>query len=297
MENSGFEYVELLNLTALALPLFDLEVPTNTWRVRGGIDYEFPVNAFLPPGGLGLVVSFDPALDPAALSALRERYAVPVNVPVYGPFRGRLDDSGDSIILLRPDTPQPAPQPDAGFVPYVLVDRIRYSPAWPWPVGAVGVGDSLQRIDPLVYGNDPINWQAAAPTAGSTNSRLPEDVDRDGLPDHWEWAYFASLQKDGLADSDADGLADLEEFRAGTDPLDASVGLWLVVMPATEDDTGPRIGFTAVVGRVYEVQHRDSLTGEAWRTLKTVGPLRVTEPVVLGDSADPKTGFYRLVLP
>ena len=36
-----------------------------------------------------------------------------------------------------------------------------------WPAGTSGTGLSLQRRTLQVYGNDPINWFAAAPTAGT----------------------------------------------------------------------------------------------------------------------------------
>ena len=43
--------------------------------------------------------------------------------------------------------------------------------------------------------------------------------DGDELPDEWEILHFGDLSRDGLADSDGDGMTDLAEFRAGTDPL------------------------------------------------------------------------------
>ena len=43
--------------------------------------------------------------------------------------------------------------------------------------------------------------------------------DGDALPDEWEFERFGGLGRDGTGDADGDGLADLAEFRAGTDPL------------------------------------------------------------------------------
>jgi hypothetical protein len=53
------------------------------------------------------------------------------------------------------------------LVPRVLVDRVNYASAAPWPGGGDGLGLSLQRIAPAAYGNDPANWAAAAPTPGA----------------------------------------------------------------------------------------------------------------------------------
>jgi hypothetical protein len=39
----------------------------------------------------------------------------------------------------------------------------------PWPAAADGQGQSLARKDAHVYGNDPANWQAAAPSPGRAN--------------------------------------------------------------------------------------------------------------------------------
>jgi hypothetical protein len=72
--------------------------------------------------------------------------------------------------LLRPDNPQQPPQPDAGFVPYILVEQVNYVDTAPWPTSANGSGDSLQRKNPAEYGNDPVNWTAKAPTAGRTDA-------------------------------------------------------------------------------------------------------------------------------
>lgn len=45
-----------------------------------------------------------------------------------------------------------------------------------------------------------------------------DDTDGDGLPDSWERFYFGNLDHDGTEDSDHDGLTNLQEYHAGTDP-------------------------------------------------------------------------------
>ena len=48
------------------------------------------------------------------------------------------------------------------------------------------------------------------------------DSDRDGLPDAWEMFCFGTLAYNGAGDSDSDGLCNLAEFRASTDPTQAA---------------------------------------------------------------------------
>ncbi|MHB9009881.1 MAG: lamin tail domain-containing protein, partial [Limisphaerales bacterium] len=185
--NTLDEFLELQNLTAAALPLFDPLHPTNTWRVRGGVDFDFPIDLTLPPGGLALLVNFDPSTQPDIAVAFRAKYEVPQTVPLWGPYQGNLNNAGERVSLLRPDAPQTAPSPEVGRVPYILVDQVRYSNLAPWPTGASGTGFSIQRSPVGAYGDDPAFWQAAAPTAGRTLTGAA-DSDGDGMPDDWETA-------------------------------------------------------------------------------------------------------------
>lgn len=160
VDNCIDEFIELRNISAGPVSLFDPAHATNRWRLRDAIDFTFPANTVLPAGGVALVVAIDPShADQAA--DFRARNGVPGNIPLYGPFTGQLDNSSDSVELVRPDTPNP------GEVPYILVERVRYEDQSPWPSAADGLGHSLQRISLSAYGNDPANWAAAAPTAGA----------------------------------------------------------------------------------------------------------------------------------
>jgi hypothetical protein len=177
-DGAPFEFVELHNIGGFTVSLFDPNFPTNTWRLRDAVDFDFPQGVTLPAGGYLLVVGFDPA-DTTALNAFRARYGLSAALPVYGPYDGRLDNAGENVELYLPDPPQPPTVPQAGFVPYIETDRVKYSDASPWPSAADGytngLGASLQRLMPPnpVYGNDPVNWIAGTPTPGGpTGSAL-----------------------------------------------------------------------------------------------------------------------------
>ena len=141
---------------------------------------------------------------------------------MLGPWSGRLANDSDSVELVKPDAVQEPPHPDAGLVPQVLVDKVRYSALAPWPAGAAAGAHSLQRISLAAYGNDPANWRAAPPTAGRANAGGSDDSDGDGMDDAWELTYFGTLTRDGTGDYDRDGMSDLDEFVAGTNPTLAS---------------------------------------------------------------------------
>ena len=148
---NGDEFVELLNSASTNTPLFDPFAPTNTWLLAKGIDYVFPTNNYLAAGARLLVVATNPA-------AFRTKYGIPAVVQIFGPYTNSLANSGDTIELYRPDPPQEPPHPDAGYVPYILVEKVSYLPSAPWPVEADGTGAALLRKDPSLYGNDAANW-------------------------------------------------------------------------------------------------------------------------------------------
>ena len=82
-DNSDDEYVELQNITGGAVPLFNPAATTNTWRLRGGVDYDLPTNVTMAANGFLLVVNFDPTKPDNArqLASFRNKYGVPGNVP------------------------------------------------------------------------------------------------------------------------------------------------------------------------------------------------------------------------
>jgi hypothetical protein len=167
------EYIELLNVTCTAVPLFDPENTLNTWRLGSAVTFAFPTNSYIAGGDYVIVVPFNPVASPALLAAFRAKYAVPTNAPVFGPWTGKLSNLREQITLTRPDAPQLPPHPDAGLVPQIVVDSVAYSSLSPWPTNADGFGPALLRINPRAYGNEMTNWAAAFGQPGRDNALSP----------------------------------------------------------------------------------------------------------------------------
>lgn len=276
--NSVDEFVELRNVTAGPLNLFDPDHATNRWRLRGGVDFTFPPGTTLPPGGFALLVSFDPLWPTNPEAAFRAAFNVPTEVPIFGPWTGGLNNSGERLELNRPDEPVETPPASAGEVPYVNAETIEYLVVNPWPTTASGSGHSLQRLRSVRFGNDPANWTAANPTPGRQNT--PEDTlhiadtDSDGLPDEWESRYGlnpgSAIGADGAAgDPDGDGQSNISEFIAGTHPKDTTSVFRVGI---SEANGGAQIVFPANSGRSYTVWVRDTLADGAWKVLAEYGP-------------------------
>ena len=67
----GDQFVEIVNLTAASVPLYDPANPANTWKING-LGYAFPANTQLP--AYGILVVCGSSIDPAAF---RTKYSVP----------------------------------------------------------------------------------------------------------------------------------------------------------------------------------------------------------------------------
>jgi hypothetical protein len=163
-DNTLDEFVELQNISAEPVALWDSAQPDRPWKVTGGISFTFPTNLSLAAGEYLLLVNFDPA-DQAQLAAFRGKFGLPASLKVFGPYGGKLNNDADQIELKKAVTLA------SGTNTYVLVDKVSYKDTPPWPGGADGFGLSLQRKDPAAYGNDPINWIAAQPSPGATAPR------------------------------------------------------------------------------------------------------------------------------
>jgi hypothetical protein len=131
------------------------------------------------------------------------------------------------------------------------------------------------------------------------------DSDSDGLPDSWMTQNFghptgsAADFSRAQDDADGDGLSNLQEFLAGTSPLDLQSCLRLHVL-GVEPGTGQlQLSFTAVAGIDYTVEYSDNVGADLWHKLTDVPAEPTTHMVVLNDPsvASVPSRFYRLVTP
>jgi hypothetical protein len=118
------------------------------------------------------------------------------------------------------------------------------------------------------------------------------DANYDGLPDDWEATYFggdSSKWPSPQADSDGDGMSNLQEFLAGTDPTNPESVLRTTVVSTPQ---GWRLNWNTQPGSVYQVQSSTDLA--AWANLggPRFAPGSVDSiPVTEVDSA----GYFRVV--
>lgn len=161
----GDEFIELRNVGGAAVSLAG-------WRFTNGVtnddatQFSFGDGTSLAAGGYALVVGIDPAV-------FRGKYGVPSYVRIYqvnqadGKF---LSNGGETIELSSPG--------EGGS--FVVMDRVEFTDAAPWPTAPDGGGSSLARTSTSAYGDDVGNWaaesnggspgyvnfDAAAPTGG-----------------------------------------------------------------------------------------------------------------------------------
>lgn len=294
------EFIELENLTPYPVNFYDEGAPTNTWALGEAVQFRFPKGFTMPPRSLLLVVPFHPE-DPMTADTFRSYYDVPPEIPLLGPYSGKLNGRGETLRLLMPDTPQAPPHPDVGFVPQLLVDLLDYQDRGLWPTNADGWGASLQRLESRSHGNNPANWIAAVPTPGRRNADDPADTDDDGMPDEWEARYGFDIgdPTDALEDADGDGALNVHECGAGTDPWSAGSHLEIGVECIGWDVL---LTFDALAGRSYTVQYRKNFEPDqnekTWLTVTNV-PAAAQRVVSFLDrtAIHHGDGYYRLVTP
>ncbi len=146
-DNNDFEFIELTNFSAGPVDL--------TGAYFSGVVYTFPATSLQP--GAWLVVARNP-------QAFAIRYGA--EIPVLGPYTGKLSNSGEKIALYTKTGE--------------TICRFEYATDHYWPVAADGAGHSLVSrpvaFDRIAEGSldYPGNWRASAFLNGSPGAADPE---------------------------------------------------------------------------------------------------------------------------
>jgi hypothetical protein len=165
-DNDNYEYIELYNIENYPVNLWvpDPCGPGDVnWAITKGVDYTFPYHTTMPAHSY-LVVAKNASL-------CRSTFDIPPEVPVLGPFSGKLSNEGENIELSIPG------ELVSGTRVYIRVDNVIYSDGKhhenfpgldPWRTmdQANGKGESLQKIDPYLFGDDVNNWDSESPSPG-----------------------------------------------------------------------------------------------------------------------------------
>ncbi len=283
-ENALQEFVELENITDAPVRLADAANPVNTWRLRGGISYDFSPDVVMGPRESIVITPINPASQFFA-NQFRSRYGIPTNVRLFGPWSGTLANEGGSVTLERPVS---------GESNYTLLDAVHYSPRAPWPdVFGGNLGRSISRIGLSFFGDDPANWTATLPTPGQLDS------DGDGLPDWWELRndldpHSAADDNGTLGDPDGDGFSNYEEFLAGTSPVDANSFL---ALRQTLTGRLVTLTFSPLIGRSYTVYYADDVSANVWHPLRNFSLVSSTSPIAVYEQASRRARYYKLQVP
>jgi hypothetical protein len=195
LDANDLEFIEIYNSSTSAVSL-------ENWEIGKGVDYRFPNDATIGAGESLVILSFNPenAANAEKLAAVMAAYTFAPDTMILGGYAGSLDNTGERLRLFRPDAP---PTDEPGFIPLLVEDELRFSPLAPWPTGASLTGESLTRQSEDAWSSEPTNWQAAAPTPGSTtfSVSIPADLTGNGFVDfqdltillaHWNQSVSAA---------------------------------------------------------------------------------------------------------
>ena len=130
-----------------------------------------------------------------------------------------------------------------------------------------------------------------------TDTIAPGAMDSNGLPVAWELLNFGHTGVDPNADPDHDGMSNLEEYLAGTDPNNAGSRLAITAFGSTPEGTAATVMWSSVTSRYYYLQERASLSpGSPWTDsgLGLITPDGATTTRTTANSSAPMR-YYRVL--
>jgi hypothetical protein len=183
----------------------------------------------------------------------------------------------------------------AGTAPFTY-NRVQFETAGAEPVKAdFSSLNNWAATVPILLGRNVISLRvydprgALIPSASQdfvvvgTTSTGFVDTDLDGLPDAWEHATGLDDIPGASAntDEDGDGQTNLQEYLAGTNPLNGASVLAVNIQSVAGNTV--TLTLNALAGHTYRVQSSPTLAAGSWTTEQTISPLAADQtlhPVV-----------------
>jgi hypothetical protein len=173
-------------------------------------------------------------------------------------------------------------------IPYIDIDQITYTSAWP---GAAATGKSSERVLMYKFADDRTIWQSSAGTAGNPARFSPTSIVG------WQIAWFTAAERANATlggvngDPDGDGLSNYGEFAYGLSPYlpDTKAATYSI---GYDGANGPYLMVSfrrslSIVGGTNGVTYNVDLSGglPAWGS----GAVQVGLPVNNGDGTETVT--------
>ncbi|HLX68050.1 MAG TPA: S8 family serine peptidase, partial [Verrucomicrobiae bacterium] len=153
-----------------------------------------------------------------------------------------------------------------------------------------------QRVQRILSNVDVVPGLAGqVQTGGRLDLQRIVDTDGNGLPDWWEQEFFGHLTgTDPTADPDHDGMSNLAEWIAGTNPTNAASSLRLTSISATNPGA-IAVSWSSVAGKSYWLERTTNLATGFGTVVATNIPATAPTNTVTDTSAPPaNAGFYRV---
>ena len=161
---------------------------------------------------------------------------------------------------------------------------------------------SLHNVQP----GDSATYRAVITNLATPTNMLPAntactltvlaDSNANHIADEWETRYGFPLNDPTVpgADPDHDGMSNLQEYLAGTDPTNALSALRLDSITLGGVCA---VRFGAVSNKSYSLQYKNALGDLNWLKLSDVASRASNWTAVVTDSATNRSRYYRLVTP
>ena len=128
-----------------------------------------------------------------------------------------------------------------------------------------------------------------------TDSIAPGARGTNGLPIAWMLTYFGTTNVNPNADADGDGMSNLQEYLAGTNPTNSTDRLAVTSFSSSPGGTSASLTWNSVLTRCYYVEEKLDLNSPNWfdSGLGLITPDGATTARALSDTNAPKR-FYRV---